>query len=84
MSLTAEEKGHLDNLKKHPWFLVLKKLEAEYIESFNRELMQSPDFDISNPDTQKKVQEASMYIRARKWVFDLVNNNTLWVSRPKL
>lgn len=84
MSLTAEEKWHLDNLKKHPWFLVLKKLEAEYIESFNRELMQSPDFDITNPETQKKVQEASLYVRARKWVFDLVNNNTLGVSRPKV
>lgn len=84
MSLTAEEKGHLDNLKKHPWFLVLKKLEAEYIESFNRELMQSPDFDISNPETQKKIQEASLYVRARKWVFDLVSNNTLGVSRPKV
>lgn len=82
--ITAEEKTHLAELKKHPWFLVLKKLEAEYIESFNRELMQSPDFDISKPETQKKVQEASLYVRARKWVFDLVNNNTLGVSRPKV
>lgn len=82
--ITAEEKKHLAELKKHPWFLVLKKLEQEFIESFNREIMQSPDFDISNTETQKKVQEASMYIRARKWVFDLVNNNTLGVSRPKV
>jgi hypothetical protein len=46
--------------------------------------MQSPDFDITSVETQKKVQEASMYIRARKWVFDLVNHNTLGVARPKV
>ena len=64
--ITAEEKSHLAELKKHPCFIVLKKLEEQYISEFNRELMQSPDFDISSPETQKKVQEASMYIRARK------------------
>lgn len=84
MSLTTEEKGHLESLAKHPWFSILKRLEEEFISEFNRELMQSPDFDISNPETQKKVQEASMYIRARKGVFDLVKVNTMWVARPKL
>lgn len=82
--LTQEEKGHLENLKKHPWFLILKRLEEEFVTDFNREIMQSPDFDIMNPETQKKVQEASMYIRARKWVFDLVSHNTLGVARPKV
>lgn len=46
--------------------------------------MQDESFDINNPETQKKIQEASMYIRARKWVFDLVNNNSLGVARPKV
>jgi hypothetical protein len=82
--LTTEEKWHLESLKKHPWFLILKRLEEEYIADFNREVMQSPEFDITSVETQKKVQEASMYIRARKWVFDLVNHNTLGVARPKV
>lgn len=82
MKLTEDEKNHLKAMKKSPWWAILEKLEREYIENFNKEVMQAPDFDIMNPETQKKVQEASLYIRARKWVFDLVNVNTMWIHSP--
>lgn len=82
--MTPQDKQHLQELKKHPWFLVLKRLEEEFVTDFNRKIMQDESFDISKPETQKKIQEASMYIRARKWVFDLVNVNTLWIARPKV
>jgi uncharacterized protein (DUF2132 family) len=82
MKLTEQDKNELKAMKKSPWWAILEKLEREYIENFNKEVMQAPDFDIMNPETQKKVQEASLYIRARKWVFDLVNVNTMWIHSP--
>jgi hypothetical protein len=33
---------------------------------YNRKIMLSPDFDPENPETQKKMKEASMYLKARK------------------
>jgi hypothetical protein len=82
MKLTEQDKNELKAMKKSPWWAILENLEREYIENFNKEVMQAPDFDIMNPETQKKVQEASLYIRARKWVFDLVNVNTMWIHSP--
>ena len=82
MTLTEQDKNELRAMKKSPWWAILEKLEREYIENFNKEVMESKDFDISNPETQKKIQEASLYIRARKWVFDLVNVNSMWYSSP--
>ena len=44
---------------------------------YNKKIMLAPDFDPESPETQKKMKEASMYLKARQWVFAQVNNNSL-------
>jgi len=84
LKLTEEEKGHLDNLKKHPGFIILQRLEKDYVSNFTIEIMEKDNLNLDDENTKRIIKEASMYIRARKWVFDLVNNNTLWIARPKV
>lgn len=82
MQLSQEDKNALEALSKSEWWRVLKRIEEEYILEFNKKIMCADDFDIDSPETQKKLKEASMYIKARKWVFDQVRTNTLKIVNP--
>lgn len=77
MKLTESQLEDLKSLKNHPWFLLLKKIEDEFMSEYNKKIMLSPDFDPESPETQKKMKEASMYLKARQGVFAQVNNNSL-------
>jgi hypothetical protein len=41
--------------------------------------MLAPDFDPESPETQKKMKEASMYLKARQWVFAQVDKANMWI-----
>lgn len=44
---------------------------------YNKKIMLDPAFDPESPETQKKMKEASMYLKARQGVFKQVDNATL-------
>lgn len=41
--------------------------------------MLAPDFDPESPETQKKMKEASMYLKARQDIFRKVDSMTMSV-----
>ena len=77
MKLTEQQIEDLKSLKSHPWYLLLKKLEDEFMSEYNKKIMLAPDFNPESPETQKKMKEASMYLKARQGVFKQVDNATL-------
>jgi len=79
MKLTEQQQEDIKSLKNHPWFLLLKKIEDEFMSEYNKKIMLAPDFDPESPETQKKMKEASMYLKARQWVFAQVDKANMWI-----
>lgn len=77
MKLTESQLEDLKSLKTHPGYLLLKRIEDEFMSEYNKKIMLADAFDPESPDTQKKMKEASMYLKARQWVFKQVDNATL-------
>lgn len=46
---------------------------------YNKKIMLAPDFDPESPETQKKMKEASMYLKARQDIFRKVDSMTMSV-----
>ena len=80
MKLTEQQIEDLKSLKQHPWYLQLKKLEDEFMSEYNKKIMLAPDFDPESLETQKKMKEASMYLKARQWVFREVEKATMEIA----
>lgn len=79
MKLTESQLEDLKSLKTHPWYLLLKKIEDEFMAEYNKKIMLAPDFDPESPETQKKMKEASMYLKARQDIFRKVDSMTMSV-----
>ena len=77
MKLTPSQLDDLKSLKTHPGYLLLKKIEDEFMSEYNKKIMLDPAFDPESPETQKKMKEASMYLKARQGVFKQVDNHSL-------
>ena len=77
MKLTEQQLEDLKSLKTHPGYLLLKRIEDEFMSEYNKKIMLADDFDPESPETQKKMKEASMYLKARQWVFKQVDNHSL-------
>ena len=41
-------------------------MEDEFMSEYNKKIMLADDFDPESPETQKKMREASMYLKARQ------------------
>lgn len=77
MKLTEQQTEDLKSLKSHPWYLLLKRLEDEFMSEYNKNIMLDPAFDPESSETQKKMKEASMYLKARQGVFRQVDSHSL-------
>lgn len=77
MKLTEQQLKDLKSLKTHPGYLLLKRIEDEFMSEYNKKIMLADDFDPESPETQKKMKEASMYLKARQGVFKQVDNHSL-------
>lgn len=62
MILNEDDKRQLKELKKHPWFKILERLEQEASNILFKHLS---NFDLSNPESIKIIQKEQIYQKAR-------------------
>lgn len=82
--ITKEQRVALDELKKSEWWRVLKRLIDETITQDSKKMLESKDFDITSPETQQKLKDASDNLKTMKKIVDIVEVNTLFIVEPNL
>lgn len=81
MSLTEKEIEALKSLKKHPWYLVLQKLEQEARQKVWDYILNA---DLTNKEQLNIIKENQIYVKARKDFLENVDKYTAEIYEPKL
>lgn len=81
MQLNKEQKADLEQLKKMPWFAVLKLIEKEA----NNELFERlATFDIDNEQSRETIKKYQIYQRARNDFFNNIDTHLREVFENKI
>ena len=82
--LNQDKKNALIELEKSYWWQVLQEMANERIDEINRNTLWVEWFNPDDNDTKIKLKDSNLKILAIKEFISLVNNNTLWIARPKV
>lgn len=82
--ISKDDKNALAELKASHWWNVLKGLAEARINEISLDTLCAEWFDSRDEATQAKLKEVNMRILAIREVMNLIDTNTLRISRPNM
>jgi len=81
MKITKEEKELLKELKNHPWFKILEKIEDEAINNLWKFLLNS---DLNNEKDIEVIKKNQIYVKARRDFMKNIDNHLKEIYTPNV